>query len=69
MAEVQIFLNGEPRSIPAEADLDRLLDIFSLPRQRVAVELNHTVVRRADWAATTVREGDKLEVVHFVGGG
>ena len=52
-----------------EVDLDRLLELFSLPSQRVAVELNREVVRKKDWAQTTVKDADNVEVVHFVGGG
>jgi thiamine biosynthesis protein ThiS len=69
MAPIHITLNGERLEVPAEVDLDRLLELFSLPKQRIAIELNHTVVRRTDWSTTEVRDGDKLEVVHFVGGG
>ncbi|MFL6468547.1 MAG: sulfur carrier protein ThiS [Pyrinomonadaceae bacterium] len=66
---MEITLNGEPKKIESEVTLDRLLDLFSLPRQRVAVELNRTVVRRNDWPDTIVSNGDKIEIVHFVGGG
>jgi len=66
---VEITLNGESKKIESEVTLDRLLDLFSLPRQRVAIELNRTVVRRNDWPETTVNEGDRIEIVHFVGGG
>jgi sulfur carrier protein len=69
MAEIQIFLNGETREVPIKIDLEHLLELFSLPRQRVAIEVNHAVVRRADWPETVLREGDRVEVVHFVGGG
>jgi thiamine biosynthesis protein ThiS len=64
-----IVLNGELRKIENEVSLDRLLDLFSLPRQRVAVELNRSVVRRADWPDRLVGDGDIIEVIHFVGGG
>lgn len=69
MPAIQIFLNGEPREAPESVDLDNLLDLFSLPKQRVAVELNSTVVRRSEWGETLVSANDKIEVVHFVGGG
>lgn len=69
MAAIQIFLNGETREIPAETDLAHLLELFSLPKQRVAIELNNAVVRRGEWPQTVVRDADKIEVVHFVGGG
>ena len=64
-----IYLNGETRKIPEQIDLLQLLEIFGLPSQRIAIELNNSVIRRADWPLTIVREGDKIEVVHLVGGG
>jgi len=66
---IDIVLNGETKGIENEVTLDRLLDLFSMPRQRVAVELNRSVVRRGDWAETLVSDGDVIEVIHFVGGG
>ncbi len=69
MAEIQIFLNGEKRIVPTDHNLVQLLEHFSLPQQRIAIELNNTVVRRTDWPQTIVNDADKIEVVHFVGGG
>lgn len=66
---VTIVLNGEKHQIESEVTLDRLLDLFSLPRQRVAIELNKAVVRRQDWDGTMVNDRDIIEVIHFVGGG
>ncbi len=66
---VTIVLNGEEKKVENEVTVDRLLDLFSLPRQRVAIELNKRVVRRQYWKDTLVRESDKVEVIHFVGGG
>jgi len=66
---INIYLNGTKSEIPDESDLVRMLEIFSLPSQRIAIELNKTVIRRQDWPHTVVGEGDRIEVVHFVGGG
>jgi thiamine biosynthesis protein ThiS len=66
---IDIKLNGEIKKIETEVTLDRLLDLFSLPRQRVAIELNRSVVRRNDWPEITINNGDTIEVIHFVGGG
>ena len=66
---ISVRLNGEERQIPKEIDLASVIDLFSLPKQRVAVELNRRVIRRSDWPQTTIKDGDELEVVHFVGGG
>ena len=69
MATIKISLNGESREIPTEIDLVRLLEVFSLPLQRIAIELNNKVIRRVDWPQAVLSDGDKVEVVHFVGGG
>ena len=66
---ISITINGDVRELPGETKLDDLLGLFSLPKQRVAIELNNIVVRRSDWLETVVRDRDKIEVVHFVGGG
>lgn len=66
---MKITVNGEIKELENEVNLDRLLELFSLPSQRVAVELNRQVVRKKDWEAITIREADTIEIVHFVGGG
>ena len=69
MPSLRIHLNGEPRDVPADSTLGDLLKVFELPSQRIAIELNGEVVTRAKWPQTPVNEGDRIEVVHFVGGG
>ncbi len=69
MVPIKILLNGETREVPQEINLDYLLELFHLPKQRVAIELNKSVVRRAEWPSTAIQENDQIEVVHFVGGG
>ena len=64
-----IVLNGEPKEIPADLTVAALLDELGLTPERLAIEVNRRIVRRADWPSTTLAEGDKVEVVHFVGGG
>lgn len=66
---MKITLNGEIRELESEVSLDRLLELLSLPQQRVAVELNREVVRKKDWPNVVVKDADRIEVVHFVGGG
>lgn len=66
---MNVLINGESREVPESVNLTTLLELFSLPSQRVAVELNRNVVRRVDWETVTISEGDKIEVIHFVGGG
>jgi sulfur carrier protein len=66
---IDIHLNGETRVLETQTDLANLVEQLSLPSKRIAVELNGSVVRRAQWRETPVNDGDKIEVVHFVGGG
>lgn len=66
---MKVFINGESREIPDEFNLTELLAHLSMPRERVAVELNKEVVRKKDWETITVNDADKIEIIHFVGGG
>lgn len=66
---ITIQLNGEPREVPEGLTLDMLLDWLKLPTDRVAIERNLEIVSRGQWRETPVQIGDRLEVVHFVGGG
>jgi thiamine biosynthesis protein ThiS len=66
---VDIQLNGEPRQVPANQSLSALLAWLALPAERVAVELNKSIVRKRDWEHTAVSGGSQLEIVEFVGGG
>jgi sulfur carrier protein len=66
---LQIQLNGENHELAETCTLEELVRELSLTPQRVAIELNRSVVRRDQWAQTTLNEGDRVEIVHFVGGG
>lgn len=66
---VQLHVNGETRAVHEEMSLADLLERSELAPQRVAVEVNRELVRRADYADTQLREGDRIEIVTFVGGG
>lgn len=64
-----VQLNGESREVRDRATLEDLISELSLQPARIAIELNKDVVRRGEWAETTLAEGDRIEIVHFVGGG
>jgi len=64
-----IQINGEPREVKENISLLELFASLSLKPEQVAVELNQEVVHRAQWESTTLEEADKVEIVHFVGGG
>lgn len=69
MNELTISVNGEPRKLTAPATLADLLQALELDPRTVVVELNRQIVRRPVLEATTLADGDSVELVHFVGGG
>lgn len=66
---MRIIVNGESRETPEAATIADLLGEFDLTPQRVAVEVNEQLVRRAEFAGTALHEGDRVEIVTLVGGG
>ena len=66
---MQIIVNGQPRSAAARLALPALIEELRLADRRVAVELNGAIVPRSAWPATQLAEGDRLEIVHAIGGG
>jgi thiamine biosynthesis protein ThiS len=66
---VQIQINGETRDVADQSTLEDLVRELSLQPQRIAIELNHNVVRRNEWSETVLNSDDRIEIVHFVGGG
>jgi thiamine biosynthesis protein ThiS len=69
---MKLQINGDERDfseVPASFTLAALVAKLGMKPDRVAVELNRDIIPRDRWAATLLQEGDRLEVVHFVGGG
>ena len=66
---LRVFINGESKEISGTPSLAELIDQLDLPAARIAIELNRDVVRRNDWSSTILQDGDRIEIVHFVGGG
>jgi sulfur carrier protein len=66
---VTIVLNGETRQAPPDTTILALLEILGVMPGRVAVELNGDVLRRVEFGRRTLRDGDRVELVQFVGGG
>jgi thiamine biosynthesis protein ThiS len=71
---MNLHINGEPRTFPDPAPaapftLASLIESLSMKPDRVAVELNRDIVPRDRWPQTPLQDGDRLEIVHFVGGG
>ena len=68
---MKLQINGEEHTFDAESPftIAGLVEALGMKADRVAVELNREIVPRGRWTETKVAEGDRLEVVHFVGGG
>jgi len=66
---MHLQLNGDQREFPDGLNLAALVQHLGMKADRVAVELNLEIVPRANWQQTSLKDGDKLEIVHFVGGG
>jgi sulfur carrier protein len=64
-----LHINGVPRDFDAPLLLATLVERLGMKPDRVAIELNREIVAREHWASTTLHDGDRLEIVHFVGGG
>ncbi|MGI3128792.1 sulfur carrier protein ThiS [Halopseudomonas pachastrellae] len=66
---MQILLNGEPHQLDQPLTLSALIDQLGLTGKRLAVELNLEIVPRSQHADTRLNEGDRVEIVHAIGGG
>ena len=66
---MRIQVNGEPLEVEENISLPELVAVLKLKAEQIAIELNHNVVRRAQWGGTLLQADDKVEIVHFVGGG
>ena len=73
---MKLRINGDDRDFPASQNqstenftLAALIESLSMKSDRVAVELNRDIVPRDRWSQTPLKDGDRLEIVHFVGGG
>ena len=69
---MQLVINGQSKEIaelPSPAKIADLIAHLGLKNDRVAIEQNGEIVSRSSWAEAPLQTGDKLEIVHFVGGG
>ena len=66
---VSITLNGERRALVSPITVRELIEQLGLDQDAVAIERNREIVGRLQWPGTQLRDGDRIELVHFVGGG
>lgn len=64
-----VVVNGEPKDFPSGGSLATFIEHLGLKGDRIAVELNKEIAPRSRWTAISLAEGDRMEIVHFVGGG
>lgn len=67
--KMKLIINGEEREFGAVTALSDLIGQLGMKPDRVAVELNRDLISRDRWTTTPLSDGDRLEIVHFVGGG
>lgn len=63
------YINGEERQLPPHATIAQMAEILQLDARKVAVEVNLAIVPRSLYGETQLKEGDRVEVVSFIGGG
>ena len=66
---MEITLNGESKEIPPGTTAARLIELLDLTDRRLAIEVNEKIVPRSTYDGYTFRSGDKVEIVHAIGGG
>jgi sulfur carrier protein len=66
---VVVFVNSKQQPLEENATVAALLDVLGMTQKRVAVEVNTELVTKNEWALFKLKEGDRIEIVSFVGGG
>lgn len=66
---VELVINGEARTVTDVATVADLLVQFKLEQKILVIELNRDIIERTDYEQTRLNDGDRIEIVHFVGGG
>jgi sulfur carrier protein len=66
---MRLLINGEERTLSGAGDIAAMVAELGLDARKVAVELNLEIVPRSLYAATVLSDGDRIEIVHFIGGG
>ena len=65
----KIQLNGNPYEINTETNLNQLLNKLKIKKTKVAIEINGVIVEKNKYPKVVLNKGDKVEIVHFIGGG
>ena len=66
---MKILVNGESREIPEGTTLQSLIDELGIAEKVMAAAINMEIVKKEQWSEHRLQEGDRIELLHFVGGG
>ena len=66
---IEIQLNGKPYGLSEGVNIDSLLEELSIPKGKVAIELNRKVLHKENYTKTVLKNNDQVEIVTFIGGG
>jgi sulfur carrier protein len=69
LPKIGIIVNGEAYQMGGDSTVTDLVNILKLASERLAIELNLSILPRTAWSETKLEDGDRIEIVHFVGGG
>ncbi|PYV87751.1 MAG: thiamine biosynthesis protein ThiS [Acidobacteria bacterium] len=69
MLDIEILLNGEKKTVPHGFTIADLVNFLELVPQHLAIECNLQILKRENWDKKIISAGDRIEIVHFVGGG
>ena len=67
--KIKIKLNGKEKQIPENFKIDKLVNVLKIPLKKVAIELNQEILDKKKLHKTKLKKNDKVEIVHFIGGG
>ncbi|MFI5394477.1 MAG: sulfur carrier protein ThiS [Candidatus Binatia bacterium] len=66
---MHVTLNGEPQTLTEGLTIADLIRQLGLNQRRIAIELNRAIIAGDEYGTCALRDGDRIEIVHFVGGG
>ena len=69
MAKIKITLNGEDKFIAEKTSIQNLLEELELDVKKIAIEKNYEIIMPEEFGDSVLSEGDRIEIVHFIGGG
>ncbi len=66
---IEVIVNGKRQELAREVNVAELLKLLDIEGERIAIEINEDVIRKRDWHNVKITTKDKIEIIHFVGGG